>query len=167
MKTQILSMAVVGIMAGIMSISCGEASKKNVKSAEKNMKEASEDLNRAGKDAKKEVENAIKADWEVFKNASETALGNTEKEIKILREKISHTGQKEQEKLTADLDSLEQKRKELMEKLEQRGLEFKQDVIGFNESAKANEQEFEREFKHDMDELAAALKGFFKNDIEE
>ena len=54
-----------------------------------------------------------------------------------------------------------------MEKLEQRDLEFKQDVIGFNESAKANEQEFEREFKHDMDELAAALKGFFKNDIEE
>jgi len=68
--------------------------------------------------------------------------------------------------LTAELDKLEQKNKELKEKLAKRGKEFKDGVISFNESAKANEQQFEREFTHDMDELGTALKDLSKNNVE-
>jgi len=38
-------------------------------------------------------------------------------------------------------------------------------LIEFDEQAKEKEKKFEEEFNHDIDELAKALKGFFKEDV--
>lgn len=165
MKTRILSLVIIGLMAGTIVTSCGEASKKDVNNAQQEMKEASKDLGQARKDAQKEVKTTVIADWKKFRTTSETTIENTENQIKVLRGKIAKANKKEQEKLTAALDKLEQKNSELKEKLAQRNREFKEDIIQFNESAIENEQKFEREFKHDMDELGTALKDMFKNNV--
>ena len=60
---------------------------------------------------------------------------------------------------------MEEKNNALKDKLTQRGKDFKEDVIDFNEAAKANEKSFEREFTHDMNELGTALKDLFKNNV--
>ena len=67
--------------------------------------------------------------------------------------------------MTAALDKLEQKNIKLKEKLAERSKKFKEDMISFNENAKANEQKFEREFTHDTNELGTALKDLFKDNV--
>ena len=166
MRTRILSLAVIAIMVGTIVTSCGEASKKDMKAAKEDMSEAGKDLNQAGKDAQEEIQAAVKADWGRFKANSEAGIADIASDIKTLREKISKASKNEQEKLAADLDRLEEKNKELQAKLEQRGRDFKQNVIEFNDSAKENEKQFEREFTHDMDELGTALKDLFKDNVE-
>jgi len=165
MKTRILSLIVITLLAGTILTRCGETSKKDVKSAQENLKEAGGDLNQARKDAEAEIKKTVQSDWQKFKMSSETSIENTKNQIQEIRAKIAKASKSEKEKLTKELDKLEQKNKELEEKLMQRGKEFKEDMIDFNESAKANEQKFEREFTHDMDELGTALKDLFKNNV--
>lgn len=165
MKTNILSLTVIVFMVGIVLTSCGEASKKDAKAVKEDLKELNKDLKQGAEDTSREIKTGVKSDWQKFKMSSETAIENTENQIKELRVKIAKANKNEKEKLTKALDKLEQKNKELKDKLAQRGKAFKEDMIDFNESAKANEQKFEREFKYDMDELGTALKDLFKNNV--
>jgi len=164
-KTKILVFIVMTFMAGTILTSCGDASKKDAKEVNEDVKELNKDLVKGAKDISKEIETAVKADWESFKMASETTIENTENDIKVLREKIAKASKTEKERLTAQLDKLEQKNKELKEKLAQRGREFKEDLIEFNEATLEREIRFEREFNHDMKELGTALKDLFKDNM--
>ena len=166
MKTKILSFTVIVFMVGSILTSCGNQSKQDAKEVKQDAKELSKDLKQGEKDSSQEIKTAVQSDWNTFKTSSEKAIENTDKEIKVLRAKIAKANKNEKEKLTKALNKLEEKNKELKEKLAQRGKEFKEDVIDFNESAKANEEKFEREFTHDMDELGTALKDLFKNNVD-
>ena len=165
MKTKILSLTIMVVMAGVMLTSCGQESKKDAKTVKGDVKELNKDLKQGAKDTSKEIKKIVKSDWGKFKTSSEAAIENTEKQIEFLRAKIAKANKNEKEKLTAVLDKLEQKNKELKDKIAKRGKMFKEDVIDFNESAKANEKKFEREFTHDMNELGTALKDLFKNNV--
>ncbi|WP_458626082.1 hypothetical protein [Winogradskyella sp. PC D3.3] len=165
MKTRILSLTIIGFMVGTFLTSCGDASKKDMKAAKEDLTEVGKDLNKAGIEAQKEVQNTVVASWEKFKSSSETAINNTEEEIKVLRDKIALASKAEQEKLTMQLNKLEQKNKALKEKLEQRSQKFNEDIIEFNESAIESELKFEREFNHDASQLGIALKDLFKDNV--
>ncbi|WP_040757192.1 hypothetical protein [Winogradskyella psychrotolerans] len=162
-KTKILAFTIMTFMAGTILTSCGETSKKDAKTVKEDTKELNKDLEQGAKDTSEEIKTTVKADWENFKTASETAVENTENNIKDLREKIAKASQNEKTRLTVQLDKLELKNKELKEKLAERAVEFKQDIVEFNESTIESEKRFEREFNHDMKEMGTALKDLFKN----
>jgi len=166
MKTNILSLTVIVFMAGAVLTSCGQASKQDATTVKQDVKELSKDLKQGAKDTSEEIKTNVTSNWQKFKTSSETVIDNTEHNIKALREKIALANKKEQEKLTKELDQLEQKNKELKEKLAQRAKAFKDGVISFNATTVANELKFEREFDHDMSELGTALKDLFKNNVD-
>ncbi|WP_147299218.1 hypothetical protein [Winogradskyella eximia] len=165
MKTNILSFIIIIFMTGTVLTSCGQTSKQDAKQVKEDVKELNKDLSQGAKDTSEEIKTTVKADWQKFKTASEATIENTEKEIAALRLKISKANDNEKERLTTALDKLEQKNIELKEKLAQRSKKFKEDMITFNETAKANEQKFEREFTHDTNELGTALKDLFKDNV--
>ncbi|WP_178985565.1 hypothetical protein [Winogradskyella helgolandensis] len=165
MKTNILSFIIIVFMTGTVLTSCGETSKQDAKAVKQDAKELSKDLKQGAEDSSKEIKNAVELDWKKFKATSETAIENTENEIKNLRDKIAEASNAEKEKLNEELDKLEQKNNELKEKVAQRAKAFNEDMIDFNDTAKANEKKFEREFNHDMQELGNALKDLFKNNV--
>ena len=166
MKTNILSLAVIGFMAGTIATSCGESSKKDMKAVKEDVKELNKDLRQGAEDTSTEIKTTVSSDWKKFEASSKTILENTDKQIKELRVKISKANKNEKAKLTADLDKLEQKNKELKEKLAERSRKFKENLIEFEEGTGELEKSFEREFKHDMDELGTSLKDLFKNNVE-
>lgn len=165
-KTRILALTIIGLMAGTLVTSCGDASKKDAKAVKEDINELNKDVMQGAKDTSKEIKTKVQTDWETFKMTSETAIANTENDIKVLRDKIEKASKNDKERLTAQLDKLEQKNKALKEKVEQRGRDFKQDLIEFNEATIESEKRFEREFNHDMDELGTALKDLFKNNVD-
>ncbi|WP_111707671.1 hypothetical protein [Lutibacter citreus] len=165
MKTKILSLAVIVFMAGIVLISCGQTSKKDAKSVKEDVKELNKDVKQGAIDSSKEIKTTVISNWKKFETTSKIAIENTDKQINILKMKISKANKNEKVKLVEQLNKLEQKNKEIKEKLTKRSKEFKDGVISFNETAKANEQQFEREFNHDMDELGLALKDLLKNNV--
>lgn len=164
-KRKTLAFAIMAFMAGIILTSCGKSSNQDAKAVKEDVKELSKDLKQGAKDTSKEIKTAVIANWEAFKTTSETAIENTERDINVLREKIAKASKKEQERLTVEVDKLEQKSKALKEKLAQRGREFKQDIVEFNKSTMESEKRFEREFNHDMEELGTALKDLFKDNV--
>ena len=104
MKTNILSIIMITLLAGTISISCGENSKKDAEEVTNDAKELNKDLKQGAKDTSEEIKVAVETNWQQFKTSSETSIENTEKEIKELRVKISKANKKEQEKLTASLE---------------------------------------------------------------
>ncbi|WP_152971468.1 hypothetical protein [Lacinutrix algicola] len=165
MKTNILSFIIILFMTGTVLTSCGETSKQDAKAVKQDTKELSKDLRQGAADTSKEIKTKVSSEWQKFKAESETTIENSEKEIKVLREKIAKASKSEKEKWTKQLDNLEQKNNELKEKLGKRAKAFTDGVISFNEASIANEQKFEREFLHDMSELGTALKDLFKNNV--
>lgn len=166
MKTNILSMTIIAIMAGIIVTSCGETSKKDMKSAKENMGKAGQDLKEAASAVKEENRAYVETNWQEFQGESEEIIINTEIQIKELREKIAKSATKDRKKLNVELDKLEQKNKDLKEKLTEQSRKFRKNLIEFKEGAGEKEKSFELEFKHDMDELDTSLKDFFKNNVE-
>ncbi|WNH07770.1 hypothetical protein [Thalassobellus suaedae] len=166
MKTRIIFLTITVFMAGILLTGCGEKSKQDAKEVKEDLKELNKDLKQGAKDTAEEIKIAVNNEWQKFKTASESAIENTEKEIKDLREKISKTNKKEREKFTKQLDELEQRNIILKDKLNVRTRKFKENMIEFNEKAKDSEKEFEREFDRDMQELSNALKDLFKDNVD-
>ncbi len=166
MKTNILSLVVIGLMAGTIATACGAAAKRDVKSAEGNIKEANEDLNRARRDSQEELRATAKTDWEEFKDESETAIEERNIQIGELREDISGINEDRQQELTVELDKLERKKNGLKERLVQRNEKFKANLAQFDESVRVVQNEFVKLFVSDMNELIASLKNLFENNIE-
>ncbi|QCE40483.1 hypothetical protein [Psychroserpens sp. NJDZ02] len=166
MKAKILALAVIVIMAGSTLISCGQSSKQDAKAVKEDAKALGKDLKKGAVDTNKEIKMTVNSNWKKFENASQSAIEATDTQIKALRTKIETVSKAEKEKLTTALDQLEQKNEALKDKLAKKRNEFKEGVISFNETTIANEQKFEREFTHDMDELGSALKDLFKNNVD-
>ena len=166
MKTNILSLVVIVLMAGTIVTGCGAAAKRDVKSAEGNIKEANEDLDWARKNAQEELRATAKTDWEEFKDESETAIEERNIQIAELREDISGINQDLQKELTVKLDKLELKKDGLKERLVQRNEKLKENLAEFDESARVVQNEFVKLFVSDMNELIASLSNLFKNNIE-
>ena len=153
MKIKTLVLAIILIATGTSLTNCKDTSKEE--------KIAHKDTT-----LEKEIETTLKADWEKFKKDSEAIIENTEKELDELGKKIAESSKDEREILQKNLDELKQKNIMLKDKLVQRSKKFKENLIDFNASAKETELRFEREFKHDSNELKNAIKDFFENNVD-
>jgi len=167
MKKVIRLTVAAGIIAAslISLIGCGDASQKHAANAKENMKEAGEDLKEAAITANEEAKTKATADWQQFKNESDSTIAVMEKQIQKGKEKIASKNKKEREKISADLKKAEEKLHAQKEKLKQKSIEFEAELKQFDESAAAKNESFKMEFKHDMDELGTALKDLFKDNV--
>lgn len=158
MITRIIVFAITFFIAGIQLSGCGEKSKQEAK-------ELNKDLIKGAKDTVEDIQVAVKEDWVAFKIASENTIESMEKEMKVLRKKISKTSKKDREKLIKKLDELKRKNIVLKDKLVVRSKKIKENLIEFNEKTKDNEKAFKREFNYELKELETALKDLFKDNV--
>lgn len=102
-------------------------------------------------EAKEELKDAKKAataeEWQAFKDESEIKIKNNETRIAELKAKIKKSGKK--------LDAAYQ---EKVDAMEQQNIAMKARINTFEKNGKNDWESFKREFNHDMDELAEAMK---------
>jgi len=160
---------ITGILAGfamaILISSCNDASKKDMSDASQKIKEANTDMKEAIIVTNDSVKAAAVSNWKTFKNESDSAIVGMEREGTTLEEKIAKANSKEKGKLKADLNNTKEKLHALKIKLQQRNIEFENDTEKFNETIASKNQSFEREFKHDINELGTAFKDLFKDNV--
>jgi septal ring factor EnvC (AmiA/AmiB activator) len=165
MKKIVAFTVLAGFVTASLLSGCGNASKEHLKDANENLKEASEDLNEAAKDANEEAKRKATADWQKFKNESESTMAAIDKQVLDLKDKIAKANDKEKARLNSELNKLEQNLNEQKEKLNQKNAEFEADLKTFNETVVTKYESFEREFKHDNDNLGTALKDLVKDNV--
>jgi len=154
-----------GLIVAILIGSCNEASKKNMSDAEKNIREANADVKEAVIANNDSAKAAAISGWQIFKNASDSAINGMEKETNALEAKLARANGKEKEKIKTDLNTTKEKLHSLKMRLEQRNIDFENDLKKFDATVASKNQSFEREFKHDMNELGAAFKDLFKDNV--
>lgn len=159
--TEILACFAVAILIS----SCNDASKKDMSNASQNIKEVNTDLKEAIIAANDSAKAAAVSNWKTFKNESDSAIVGLEREGTTLEEKIAKANSKEKEKLKAGLNNTKEKLYALKIKLQQRNIEFENDKEKFNATIASKNQSFEREFKHDINELGTAFKDLFKDNV--
>jgi chromosome segregation ATPase len=159
------TVVVASVLVSLFISSCGEKSHNDINDAKENIEQANESLKKATEDATEEAKTKATADWQKFKNESDSTITDAEHQIAILKEKVAKVNKKEKEKLNGDLNKLEQKLKEQKEKLKQKNAEFEANLKMIDGAIEAKNESFKREFKHDMDELGTALKDMFKDNV--
>ncbi|MEO8772046.1 MAG: hypothetical protein ABI402_18250 [Ferruginibacter sp.] len=162
---KILSTVTAGFFISILMISCNDASKKDMADADKNLKEAKQDIKEAvitSNDSAKA--NAI-SNWKSFKNESDSAIAGMEKDVITIEKKMTKADDAAKATLKTNLDKTNKKLKDLKEKMQQRNAEFENDINEFDANVAAKNQSFQREFRHDMNELGTAFKDLFKDNV--
>lgn len=148
MKKTVLSLALTTIIAGTVLVGCKDASKKEA-DAQENVQDARENLD----DAKVELSAARRAateeEWKAFKDSTNATIAQNEVRIAEMRAKIKKTGKTIDEEYAIKIQELEQKNKDIKNKLEV-----------YKNDANSDWESFKKEYNHDMDDLGNSLKNF-------
>jgi len=147
MKKTILALAVVVLMAGLFSISFGQAADKKATKARENLQEANKDVVDAKKDLKEAKKDSV-TEYDKFRKESEIKIKNNEKSIADFKVKIA--------KQKKDLKAKNEKKLAVLEE-KNNALKAKLDTYNKEES-KDKWAKFKKEFTHDMNELGKAFK---------
>ena len=146
MKKSIFTLAVVTFISGILMMSCKSSTKEETESQEK-VQDARENV----QDAKDSLVVAKKAatveEWKAFKEHTDSVINDNKVRIAELKLKMKKTGKAIDAKYQENIDTLEQRNKDLKVKMDT----YKNDV-------NSDWQSFKREFNHDMDEIVRAFK---------
>ena len=151
MKKSILTLAIATFMIGSMVASCKpntekeQAAQDSVDSAKVAVTDAENDLDEAKRGATAE-------EWQAFKDSTNVKIEENNAKIAELKLKIKKTGKDIDKAYQRNIDTIEQKNKNLKAKMDS----YKNDV-------NSDWQSFKREFNHDMDELGQSLKDFTVN----
>ncbi|WP_055443454.1 hypothetical protein [Lacinutrix himadriensis] len=156
MKAKIFASVVLVLLLGIGCLGCSSATNKNLKLTNENSKEANLQVNQVRKDS-------LKVHWETFKKDAEIAVKARERQIEDLKREFSDINKEEQKCRTA-LDTLEQKKNGLQERLAQINKKITTDMEHLNENDEAIKTTFEKSFVRDMNELIMGLREFCKKE---
>jgi hypothetical protein len=146
MKKTIFTLAVVTFIAGTLMMSCKSSTKEEKESQEKvldareNVQDAKDSLAVANRAATAE-------EWKAFKEETDSVINDNESRIAELKLKMKKTGKSIDAQYQENINTLEQKNKDLKVKLDT-----------YKNDANSDWQSFKREFKHDMDEMGQAFK---------
>ncbi len=162
---KITAIVVAGFNLAILISSCNEESKKDMSDASQNIKEANTDMKEAVIATNDSAKAAAISNWNTFKTASDSAIVDMENEATTIEAKIARANSKEKEKFQASLKNTKEKLNGLKMRLEQKNIEFENDINKFDATVVTKSQSFEREFKHDMSELGSAFKDIFRNNV--
>jgi predicted nucleic acid-binding Zn-ribbon protein len=144
MKHRMMTLAVTGLMVGLLSTGCEKTAEQQVQSNNEKVGDAKQEL--------KDAQTDLKVEWQKFKTASEEQITKNENRITAFKEKMEASGAKSKTKYNKEIAKLEQKNRELKQKLD----DYKDEGQGKWETFKAN-------FTRDMDDLGKTMKDLFKD----
>jgi peptidoglycan hydrolase CwlO-like protein len=151
MKKSILTLAIATFMIGSIVTSCKPNTEKeqiaqdSVDSAKVAVTEAEDDLDEAKRAATAE-------EWQQFKEDTNAKIDDNNAKIAELKLKIKKTGKDIDKAYQKNIDAMEQKNKELKNKID-----------SYQNDVNSDWKSFKREFNYDMDELGQSLKDFTVN----
>lgn len=149
-------------MIGIISIGCGSTSTEKSKLTKENTEDANANLNQVKKESQEEFKVKAKVDWKTFNKASQKAIKKQEIQIEKIKLKISKVNKEEAQKFSSALDTLEQKKNSLKQRLAQINKKIKTNMKHINESDEVIKRAFEKSFVNDMNELIIGIRDFWK-----
>jgi len=148
MKKSILTLAIATLVIGSIVVGCKnntqreQEAQESVDSAKAAVDEAEENLDEAKRAATAE-------EWQQFKDSTDAKIDENKAKIAELKLKIKKTGKDIDNAYQRNIDTIEQKNKNLKAKLD-----------SYKNDADSDWQSFKREFNHDMDKLGNSLKDF-------
>jgi F0F1-type ATP synthase membrane subunit b/b' len=145
MRKSILTLAIATLVTGTIVIGCKK--NENVQEAQENVDSAKVAVEEAEEDLDEAKRAATAQEWQEFKDSTNVKIEKNKAEIAELKLKIKKAGNDIDKTYQRNIDTLEQKNKNLKTKLDS----YKNDVD-------SDWQSFKREFNHDMDELGNSLK---------
>jgi hypothetical protein len=148
MKKLILSMAVIGFMAGTLSTSFGQVPDKQSVKARENLKEEKKDVIVAKQDLKIAQKDSV-SEYQKLTKESEVKFKSNEKCIADLRAAITKSNSKVQ--------ATDQKKVSL---LEEKNNNLKKELADYKVLGQTQFNTFKTEFNRDLDQLAKELKDF-------
>lgn len=148
MKKTILSLALTTFIAGTVLVGCKESSKKE-EAVQENVQDARADLD----DAKEELSEAKRAateqEWKAFKESTNATIAKNEIRIAEMKADLKKTGKNIDTEYSKKIQELEEKNKEIKNKLET-----------YKNDANSDWQSFKKEFNDDVNDLGTSLKNF-------
>ena len=158
-------LTVLSIVITAFIFACNQTSTKEVTEAKENLKDAESEL----KDAKINEKEAAKAreiaEWNNFKNESDSTIASAENDLKKMEMNIEKASKKDKQKMKNQYDKAESNLAIFREKLQKRNVEFENDMKDFNDNVSQKNQSFKREFKHDMNAFGNSIKDVFKDNV--
>jgi hypothetical protein len=148
MKKLILSMAVIGFMAGTLSTSFGQVPDKQSVKARENLKEEKKDVVVAKQDLQVAQKDSV-TEYQKLTKESEVNFKNNEKSIADLRAAITKSNSKEQ--------ATDQKKVSL---LEEKNNSLKKELADYKVLGQIPFTTFKTKFNHEFDQLSKELKDF-------
>ncbi len=143
----ILAASIAGLLLNACSTSAEKADNAQVK-----LQDAKTELQTAQQDANAaELTAARAAEWQTFKGASEASIKGNETMIADLKAKMKSTGKKLDAAYEKSIAELEEKNNKLKSRMDD------------YDKGQSDWESFKSEFKHDMDEIGAALKDLTVN----
>ncbi|HUX60213.1 MAG TPA: hypothetical protein VMV32_02785 [Ignavibacteriaceae bacterium] len=139
MKNKVLTLAVIGFMAGIVFMGCQNTEEKNSQQPNESMVETKPDS--------QAVQTSYSDEWQSFKSTSEQKIQDNENSITAFKEKMKKSGTKVKAKYNIEIAKLEATNRAMKKKLE----EYKND-------GKSAWEDFKTGFNMDMDKLGKAVK---------
>jgi hypothetical protein len=156
----VVIIATCGIMTG-----CNQTSNKEVIKADENLAEAKTELQDAQENKNEADKEKATAEWKYFKNEADSSIESLQKDLNKLTIKIEKAGKNEKRQLKADYTKAENNIVAIRERLNQRNIAFESEMERFDNTVSEKNQSFQREFKHDMEELGKSMKDLFKDNV--
>ncbi|MCK8142418.1 hypothetical protein MW871_10995 [Flavobacterium sp. I-SCBP12n] len=152
MKKTILNLALTTFIVATVLVGCQDKSKQEAE-AKENVENAKENLD----DAKAELSDARRAateqEWQAFKDSTNATIKQNEIRIGEMKAELKKTGKTIDSEYSKNIQELEEKNKEIKNKLEV-----------YKNNTNSDWQSFKKEFRHDMDDLGQSLKNFTVKD---
>jgi hypothetical protein len=146
-------------------IGCNQTSNKEVIEANEDLAEAKTELKDAQDNKDEAAKEKATAEWKYFKNEADSSIESMQKDLNKLTIKIEKAGKNEKRQLKADYTKAENNIVVLRGKLHQRNIAFESEMERFDNTVSEKNQSFQREFKHDMEELGKSMKDLFKDNV--
>jgi hypothetical protein len=141
MKNKILTLVVIGFMAGTVLICAKSTGGKNNKDAKENIGITKPDS--------QAVKESYSDDWQRFKSESEQKIQDNENSITVFKAKMEKSGKADYNK---EIAKLEKTNRRLQKKLDQ-----------YKDEGKSSWEKFKKGFNKDMDKLGKAVKDLTSN----
>ena len=148
MKKSFFKIAAVALIASTFIISCQDSTKKETEARE-DVEEARTDLNEAKTELAVARKAATEKEWQSFKESTNSTINENEKRIIALRTQMKKTGQSMDEQYGKKINELEEKNREIKEK-----------VNTYKNDASNDWEAFKKEYNSDMDDLGRSLRNF-------
>ncbi len=153
------------VVVAALMLGCNQTPKQEVNDAGENLTTAKIQLKEAVINETEAIKAKAVADWNYFRNSSDSIISEMEIELKKLEVRLEKANKSEKIKLNADYEKAKSDIAKLKEKLVQKNVEFENEIQIYDDNVSDKNESFKNEFKHDMDELGKSVKDIFKDNV--